>query len=165
MASSGGCHALSPRKVYFVEFYMRADVFWLFAFYDLSRSLFKRYNEFQGVILKLNTRLFCCYNICFCNSISSLRILKLVGFLKWLAHPVSKKVVHDQKKSCQIPLFSSKTATESLEFFVFFFKPVCQCLTALLKLPETIRSVNVKSKIPSSPILQKTNEIFNIFLP
>ena len=88
MASSGGCHALSPRKVYFVEFYMRADVFWLFAFYDLSRSLFKRYNEFQGVILKLNTRVFCCYNICFCTSISSLRILNLVGFPKWLAHLV-----------------------------------------------------------------------------
>ena len=88
VASSGGRHALSPRKVYFVEFYGRAEVFWLFAFYDLSRSLFWRYNKFQCVILKLNTRPFCWCNIYFCTSIGSFRILKLVGFPKWLPHPV-----------------------------------------------------------------------------
>ena len=34
------CHALSPWKAYFVEFYNRAAGFWLFEFYDLSRSQF-----------------------------------------------------------------------------------------------------------------------------
>ena len=40
VALSGGCHALSPQKAYFVEFYGRADGLWLLAFYDLSRRLF-----------------------------------------------------------------------------------------------------------------------------
>ena len=31
----GGCHALSPRKAYFVEFYGRAACFWLFDLYEL----------------------------------------------------------------------------------------------------------------------------------
>ena len=40
VALSGGRHALSPQKAYFVEFYGRAAGFWLFDFYDLSRSQF-----------------------------------------------------------------------------------------------------------------------------
>ena len=38
VALPGGCHALLPWKAYFVEFYGRAAGFWLFDFYDLSRS-------------------------------------------------------------------------------------------------------------------------------
>ena len=38
VALSGGRHALSPWKVYFVEFYGRGMGFWLLAFYEMSRT-------------------------------------------------------------------------------------------------------------------------------
>ena len=34
------CHALSPRKAYFVEFYGRGMGFWLLAFYEMCRTHF-----------------------------------------------------------------------------------------------------------------------------
>ena len=40
MTLSGGRHALRPRKVYFNEFYGRAEGFWLLAFYEISRTKF-----------------------------------------------------------------------------------------------------------------------------
>ena len=48
VALSGG--AFLPQKVYFVDFYMGAEVFGLFAFYDLSRRLLLRIHFFEGVI-------------------------------------------------------------------------------------------------------------------
>ena len=48
------------------------------------------YSHFQGVKLKLRSRAFCWCKLCFCTSNGYFRILKLVGFPKWLAHPVQK---------------------------------------------------------------------------
>ena len=50
VALSGGRHAFLPQKVYFVDFYMGAEVFGLFVFYDLSRRLLLSYTFFEGVI-------------------------------------------------------------------------------------------------------------------
>ena len=88
VALSGGRHALSPWKAYFVEFYGRAAGFWLFDFFDLSRSQFLRYKHFQGAILKLTSRAFCWGIVCFNTSIVSFQFLNSKIFRNWLLHPV-----------------------------------------------------------------------------
>ena len=88
VALSGGCHALSSWKAYFVEFYGRAAGFWLFDFYDLSRNQFLSYSQFQYVKLKLKSRAFCWLIVWFCIGNGSFTILNLVGFSFCLTHPV-----------------------------------------------------------------------------
>ena len=88
VALSGGRHALSPWKAYFVEFYGRAAGFWLFDFNDLSRSQFLSYIQYQDVKLKPRSRTFCWCIVCFCISNGSFTILNLVGFSFCLTHPV-----------------------------------------------------------------------------
>ena len=88
VALSGGCHALSSWKAYFVEFYGRVAGFWLFDFYDLSRNQFLSYSQFQYVKLKLKSRAFCWCIVCFCISNGFFTILNLVGFSFCLTHPV-----------------------------------------------------------------------------
>ena len=76
MALSEWRHARSPWKAYFVYFLMGTlRVFWLFDFYDLSRSQFKRYNHFQGAKLKLISLSFCFCIVCFCTCIGFFKIL------------------------------------------------------------------------------------------
>ena len=88
VALSGGCHAVSSWKAYFVEFYGRAAGFWLFDFYDLSRNQFLSYSQFHYVKLKLKSRAFCWLIVWFCIGNGSFTILNLVGFSFCLTHPV-----------------------------------------------------------------------------
>ena len=88
VALSGGRHALSPRKAYFVEFYGRGMGFWRFVFYEISRTPFLSYSHFQGVKLKLISRAFCWCIVCFCTSIGSFQILNSKIFRIQLLHPV-----------------------------------------------------------------------------
>ena len=76
MALSGGRHARSLRKAYFVEFYGREAGFWLLVFYEISRTPFLSYSHFQGLKLKLRSRAFCWCIVCFCTSNGSFIILK-----------------------------------------------------------------------------------------
>ena len=76
------------KKHILLIFYGRVGSFWLFGFNDISRSPLLSYSHFQGVKLQLISRAFCWCKLCFCTSNGSFRILKFVGFPKWLAHPV-----------------------------------------------------------------------------
>ena len=82
------CHALSPRKAYFVEFYGRGMGFWLLAFSEISRTPFLSYSHFQGVKLKLRSRAFCWCIVCYSTSIDSCQILDSNIFRIHLLHPV-----------------------------------------------------------------------------
>ena len=88
VALSGGRHALRPRKVNFVEFYGRAEGFWLLAFSEISRTQFLSYSHFQGVKLKLRSRAFCWCIVCYSTSIGFFQILNSKIFRNWLLHPV-----------------------------------------------------------------------------
>ena len=88
VALSGGRHALSPQKAYFVEFYGRGMGFWLLAFSEISRTQFLSYSHFQGVKLKLRSRAFCWCIVCYSTSIEFFQILNSNIFRNWLLHPV-----------------------------------------------------------------------------
>ena len=68
--------------------FMGAEGFWLFDFYDLSRSQFLSYSHFQGVKLKLISRAFCWCIVCYSRSIDSFQILNSNIFRIRLLHPV-----------------------------------------------------------------------------
>ena len=92
VALSGGRHALSPQKAYFVEFYGRGMGFWLLAFSEISRTQFLSYSHFQGVKLKLRSRAFFWCIVCYSTSIEFFQILNSKIFRNWLLHPVWKFV-------------------------------------------------------------------------
>ena len=85
--------ATPPRreKHLLLIFYRCVEGFWLFAFYDTSRRPILSYSHFQGVKLKLRSRVFCWCKVCFCTSNGSFRILKTAGLRKWLSHTVDSK--------------------------------------------------------------------------
>ena len=87
------CHALSPRKAYFVEFYGRGMGFWLLAFYEMCRTHFLSYSHFQEVKLKLRSRAFFWCIICFSSSIDFFQILSSKIFRNILLHPVDQKSI------------------------------------------------------------------------
>ena len=81
-------HFLLTQKAYFDEFLQCMEGFKNFASYDISRRLLLSYNHFLGVIWKLRLRALLWVIVCFYGSHSSLRMLKGVGFRKWLSHTV-----------------------------------------------------------------------------
>ena len=104
VALPGGCHALSPQKAYFIEFYGRGMGFWGFVFYEISRAPFLNYSHFQGVKLKLILRAFCWCIVCFFTSIGSFQIFNSKIFRNILLHPVENdklfsKLVKESKSS------------------------------------------------------------------
>ena len=103
MALSGGRHALSPWKAYFVEFYVRADGFWLFAFYDMVTPSWYCHAHFQGAKLKLRSRAFCWGIVCYSTSSGSFQILTSNIFRIRLLHPVHvwKDPVKTKSRPCQ----------------------------------------------------------------
>jgi len=82
-------------RAYFVEFYGRVFGFWLFAFYDISRTPLLSYSHFQGVKLKLRLRAFFWCIVCFSTSTGSFQILNSKIFRIWLLHPVGQSYFED----------------------------------------------------------------------
>ena len=83
----GATHPRCKKHILLI-FYGRVEVFWLFGFNDISRTLFLSYSHFQGVKLKLILRAFCWSTVCFNNNNGSYRILILKYVSFRLLHPV-----------------------------------------------------------------------------
>ena len=69
--------------------FMGSEGFWLLAFYDLCRKHFWRYSQFQGVILKLNTRAFFWGIVCFSTGSISIMNINLNIFPDFAYPPCS----------------------------------------------------------------------------